>query len=286
MLASEVRGLTPPLSMVEFSSSLKNLRCTFFFFLIYSVLLFSCSLKAQSPDSVARVSQLVLEADSLANKAFENEKALEKYQEALAQDSLNYEALWKLSRLYVIIGEHFPTTTDEQKETQLQSYEEAVRYAETAISVKGDGSMGYAQRAAAKSRVALFKNIWKSSGLMNDVKEDCEKAIDLDPQNAIAYDVLGQAHMKLSERMKLFRWPFGVGWGNTDDAIAYFEKAISIDPNFITYRIDAARAYIEEKDYQKAQEHLAAIFTLPTLSGDDEQLRKEAASLLEQIRHK
>jgi tetratricopeptide (TPR) repeat protein len=272
--------------MVEFNSSLKLHRCTFFFFLIYSALLFACSLKAQSPDSVARASQLILEADSLTNKAFENEIGLEKYQKALAQDSLNYEALWKLSRLYVIIGEHFSITTDEQKEAQLQSYEEAVRYAERAISVKEDGSMGYVQRAAAKSRVALFKNIWKSSGLMNDVKEDCEKAIDLDPQNAIAYDVLGQAHMKLSERTKLFRWPFGVGWGNTDDAIVCFEKAISIDPNLITYRIDAARAYIEKKDYQKAQEHLSAAFTLPTLSGDDDRLRKEAANLLEQIKHK
>jgi tetratricopeptide (TPR) repeat protein len=272
--------------MVEFNSSVKLLRCIFLFSLVYSVLHFSHQVKAQSSDSLAHVSQLIIEADSLADKAFENEEALEKYQEALALDSVNYEVLWKLSRSYVMIGEHFPTVTDEQKEAQLQLYEEAVQYAEKAISVKGDGSMGYAQRAAAKSRVALFKNIWKSSGLMNDVKEDCEKAIDLDPQNAIAYDVLGQAHMKLSERMKLFRWPFGVSWGNTDDAIVCFEKAISIDPNFIAYRIDAARAYIEKKDYQKAQEHLSAIFTLPTFSGDDDRLRKEAANLLEQIKHK
>jgi len=254
--------------------------------LVCSVLLFSCPVNAQSQDSVTRVSQLIAEADALAEKVFDNEKALEKYREALALDSLNYEVLWKLSRLYVLVGERFPTTTDEQKETQLQGYEEAVRYAEKAISVNPDGSMGYAQRAAAKSRVALFKNIWKSSGLMNDVREDCEKAIDLDPRNAFAYDVLGQAHLKLSQRMKLFRWPFGVAWGNTDDAIVCFEKAISLDPNFITYRIDVARAYIENKEYQKAHEHLSAISTLPTLSRNDDQSRKEAADLLEQIKHK
>lgn len=247
-------------------------------------MLFFCPLQAQ--DSASSVSQLIVEADALTDKAFDNERALEKYHEALALDSLNYEVLWKLSHSYVLVGEDFPTTTDEQKEIQLQAYEEAMHYAEKAILANPDGSMGYAQRAAAKSRVALFKNIWKSSGLMNDVREDCEKAIDLDPKNAFAYDVLGRAHLKLSERMKLFRWPFGVAWGNTDDAILNFEEAISLHPNFITYRIDAARAYIENKEYQKARDHLSAIPTLPTLSEDDNRLRKEAADLLEQIEQK
>jgi len=98
--------------------------------------------------------------------------------------------------------------------------------------------------------------------------------------------VLGRAHLKLSQRMKLFRWPFGVAWGNTDDAILNFEKAISLHPNFITYRIDAARAYIEDKEYLKAREHLSAVSTLPTLGEDDDRLRNEAADLLEQIERK
>jgi len=260
--------------------------CILFSSLVCSIPLFSCPLETQSQDSVARVSQLIAEADAFVDKAFDDERALEKYQEAFALDSLNYEVLWKLSRSYVLLGEHFPTTTDEQKEIQLQTYEESVQYAEKAISVNPDGSMGYAQRAAAKSRIALFKNIWKSSGLMNDVREDCEKAIDLDSKNAFAYDVLGRAHLRLSQRMKLFRWPFGVAWGNTDDAILNFEKAISLHPNFIAYRIDAARAYVENKEYQKAREHLLAVSTLPTLGEDDDQLRREATDLLEQIEHK
>jgi tetratricopeptide (TPR) repeat protein len=260
--------------------------CSFLFPFVFLTLVFSSPRRAQSQDSLARVSQLVLEADALADKGFDDESALEKYQEAFALDSLNYEVLWKLSHSYVLIGEHLPTTTDEQKEMQLQAYEEGVRYAERAISVNPEGSMGYAQRAAAKSHVALFKNIWKFSGLMSDVREDCEKAIDLDPKDAFAYDLLGRAHLRLSQRMLLFRWPFGVAWGNTDDAIANFEKAVSLHPNFIAYRIDAARAYIEKKEYEKAREHLSAVSTLPSLSRDDDRLRNEAADLLEEIEHK
>jgi FimV-like protein len=246
----------------------------------------SLSVQAQLQDSSARVSQLVAEADDLASKAFDSEKALEKYEAALSLDSLNYEVLWKLSRSYVSVGERIPTTSDEQKEEQLQAYEQAVQYADESILVNPNGSMGYAQRASAKIHVALFRNFWKSSGLMNDVREDCERAIELDTTNAFAYDVLGRAHLKLSQRMKLFRWPFGVAWGNTDDAIMYFEKAISIHPNFIAYRIDAARAYIEKEEYEKAREQLSTVSTLPTLSENDDQSRKEAAGLLEQIKRK
>jgi tetratricopeptide (TPR) repeat protein len=244
------------------------------------------SVQPQLQDSSARVSQLIAEADDLASKTFDDEKALEKYQAALSLDSLNYEVLWKLSRSYVSVGEHIPTTSDEQKEEQLQAYERAVQYADESILVNPNGSMGYAQRASAKIHVALFRNFWKSSGLMNDVREDCERAIELDTTNAFAYDVLGRAHLKLSQRMKLFRWPFGVAWGNTEDAIAYFEKAISIHLNFIAYRMDAARAYIEKEEYEKAREQLSAVSTLPTLSENDDQSRREAADLLEQIKRK
>ncbi len=255
-------------------------------FLLCAAFRFSLLLPPQTQDNTARISQLVAEADICTEKNFDYEKALAKYQEALSLDSTNYETLWKISRSYVLIGEQLPALTDEQKERQLQTYEEAASFANRGIALNPNGAMGYVQRAAANSLVARFKNIWKSSSLMNDVKEDCEKAIELDSRNAAADHLLGRAHFKLSERTKLFRWPFGVGWGNRDDAIQYFEKAIAIQPNYITYRIDAARAYVDNKDYEKAREHLSVISTLPTLSKDDDRLRKDASDLFEQIKNK
>lgn len=266
---------------------MKSPRCSLLCFcFLYFILSHSPFIQAQPQDSTARIAQLIIEADALADRARENDKALEKYQEALLLDSLNYEILWKISRSHIVVGEHLSATTDEQKEVQLQTYEEAVRYAEKAISVNPNGPMGYTQRASAKIRLAMFRNIWKSSGLMNDVREDCEKAIKIDSMNALAYDVLGRAHFQLSQRMKIVRWPFGVAWGNTEDAIQYFERAIAIHPDFIAYRVDAARVYIENGEHQKARNHLSAVSALPASSDEDERLRKEAADLLEQIKNK
>jgi FimV-like protein len=52
------------------------------------------------------------------------------------------------------------------------------------------------------------------------------------------------------------------------------------------YRIDCARAYIEEDENDKARNHLTTIGTLPTLDEDDAQFRKEALELLEKIKNK
>jgi tetratricopeptide (TPR) repeat protein len=250
------------------------------------LLLFPVLLKAQSIDSTASIAQLILEGDSLAEKFYENEKALEKYSEALSRDTLNDEILWRMSRAYLVRGEQLPSATDEQKEAKFHTYEQAAAYAERAISLNPSNSMGYAQRAAASIEIALFKNIWKYAGLMNSVRDDCEKAIELDEHNALAYAILGRAHLRLSERMKIFRWPFGVAWGNRNDAIRLFEKAISLQPTSISYRYDAARACIENKEYEKAREHLSVISGIPTATPSDERLRREAADLLEQVRKK
>lgn len=254
-------------------------------FLCLSALLY-CSAAAQCPHSSFRISQLIAEADVYAGNPLEAEKTLQKYLEILSIDSLHYDALWKISQSYVSIGERLPATTDEQKKRRLQTYEEALRYAEKAINVDPNKAAGYVQRAAANSHLALFKNIWKFSSLMNDVREDCKKAIELDPQNAEAFHLLGQAHLKLSRRTKLFRWPLGVAWGSKNGAIQNLETAIRLQPQVNVYRIDAAQAYIGRKEYEKASEHLSTVLSLPSRSEGDERVRQEASSLLEQNRRK
>ncbi len=230
--------------------------------------------------------KLIAEGDEYSEKKFDNYKALEKYLEAYKIDPKNYDVLLKLSKVYVDIGEHLPANTKEEKKKQLETYQKALEFAELAIQVNPNGSMGYTRRAIALGRIVLFKGVWESVELVKRIKEDCEKAIQLDPQNSVAYYVLGRTHAKLCEKPKLFRAPLGLGWASYDEAIKNFEKAISLRPDFIMYRLDAAKAYIEVKNYKKAKEHLMIIEKLPTLDEDDPEFRKEAKDLLEKIKDK
>ncbi|MCS7229774.1 MAG: tetratricopeptide repeat protein [Candidatus Kryptonium sp.] len=236
--------------------------------------------------SSEKLKQLIAEGDEYSEKKFDNYKALEKYLEAYKIDPKNYDVLWKLSKVYVDIGEHLPARTKEEKQKQLEMYEKAKEYADLAIQVNPNGSMGYTRRAIALGRIALFKGVWESIDIVKKIKEDAEKAIQLDPNNSAAYYILGRTHAKLCEKPKLFRAPLGLGWANYDDAIKNFEKAISLRPTFIMFRLDAAKAYIEVKNYKKAKEHLMKIQELPTEDEDDPQFRKEAKELLEKIKDK
>ena len=234
----------------------------------------------------SNLNRLIAEGDEYAQKTFDNQKALDKFMEALAVAPNDDEVLWRISRCYVDIGEHQPSTTEEEKEKQLATYEKALEFAEKAVASNAKNSMAYARRAIANGRIALFKGVWSAIDFVKKARDDCEKAIELDSSNAAAYYVLGRTHAKVSEKPKIIRWPLGLGWANLDDAVSNYEKAISLRPDFIMYRLDCARAYIEMDDYKKAREHLSVITLLPKQDEDDDNFRREAKELEEKIKEK
>ena len=237
-------------------------------------------------DDTDKIRQLISEGDTFSEKVFDNKKALEKFNEALALSPNNYDILWRLSRTYVDIGEHLPATTDAEKQKQMEMYEKSLDCAKKAIAVNPNGAMGYTREAIANGRIALFRGIWESLSLVKQVKADCEKAIALDASGPAAYYLLGRTNVKVCEKPKFVRWPLGLGWANMDDAVKNYEKAIELRPTFIMYRLDCARAFVELEEYDKAREQLNKIATLSKEDEDDDVFRKEAADLLETIKGK
>lgn len=252
--------------------------------IILLLTIFYLSATAKTAVDSSQVDQLIAEGNEFAEKTFDNQKALQRYNEALKLSPNNYEILWRISRTYVDIGEHLPNKNDVEKQKQLEIYEKSLDFAKKAIAVNPNGAMGYTREAIANGRIALFRGVWESLDLVKQTRAGCEKAITLDPNEPAAYYVLGRTNAKICEKPKIIRWPLGLGWANMDDAIKNYEKSIELRPNFIMYRIDCARAYIEMDEYTKAREHLEKIGSLPKEDEDDDQFRKEAIELLEKIK--
>jgi len=247
-----------------------------FFLILSSIFLFTAQQDLQ---------EQLAKSDQLFN-SFNNKAAYNLLLDIQKKYPNNAEVLWRLSRVVYHIADHMPTSTGSEKDAQLAEYQKAFSYADEAVKADPKNSMAYTYRAVANGKIALFKGVFSVSGIVNSVREDCEKAISLDPNNAIAYYVLGRTHAKLAEKPKMFRWPLGLAWGNIDDAIKFYNKAVSIDPNFVMFRLDLAKAYISQDSFQQAKVQLQAIPQLPKRDEDDDQMKAEAAKLLQEIKNK
>jgi tetratricopeptide (TPR) repeat protein len=255
---------------------------------IYNFLVIVVVLNFSSISFSQSLEELLKEGDNHVAQ-FENQKALEIYQKADKLFPNNWEVYWRLSRAYVDIGEHLPDKTDKEKDAQLEYYKKAFEYADKAVKLAPTQSITYVRRAIANGRIALFEGVFSAIGTVKDVKNDCEKAIQLgnggNYVQALAHYVLGRTHLKVCEKPYLVRLPLGLGWGDTEKAVQLLETANKLRPNFRMFMLELAKAYIEEDEYSKAKELLLKIEKAPVADEDDDKVLSEAKQLYEKIKN-
>ena len=234
------------------------------------------------------VEELLKQGDQFVED-YQNQKALDTYLKADKISPNNWEVLWRISRAHVDLGEKMPDKTDAQKDEQEKVYQKAFEYADKSVKNGSGQSITYVRRAIANGRIALFQGVFSAVGTVNDVKEDCEKAIQLgnggNYVQALAHYVLGRTHSKVCEKSYLVRLPIGLGWGDTEEAIRLLEIANKLKPNFRMFMFELAKAYVEEDEYDKAKELLKKIEKTPKVDEDDDKVLTDAKKLYEEIKN-
>ena len=253
---------------------------TFFLVLLFVSININGSLYSQT------VEELIQEGDKYYTE-FDHQKTLEAYQKADKLNPGNWEVLWRISRTLVDIANKMPEATDEQKDAKYDEYKKSFVYADSAVTLAPDQSATYVRRAIVNGRIALFEGIFSAIGTVNDVKDDCERAIELNNGGnyvqALAHYVLAKAHAKVCEKAYLLRLPLGLGWGDMEVAIREYQTAIKLKPNYRMFYLDLAKAYSEEDEYELAKENLLKVEKAPVILEDDDQYLKEAKQLLVEV---
>ncbi|KAF0151236.1 MAG: Tetratricopeptide TPR2 repeat protein [Ignavibacteria bacterium] len=256
---------------------------------IYKTLLaiFLVTLLAPQAIFCQSVDKMIDEVDEYY-KQFNNEKALEILKKAEKAEPNNFEVVWRLSRTYIDIGEKMPASTSQQEEAQLASYQKALEYAEKSVKINENNSIGFLRKAIANGRIALFKGVFSVGGMVNSVKADVEKAIQLNNGGnfiqGVAHYVLARTHLKTSEKWKPARSVLGLGWADNEIAISEFKKAIQLYPNYIMFYVDYAHSLIREKEYKTAREMLNKALKTPIAHQEDEKRLAEAKKILNDIK--
>jgi tetratricopeptide (TPR) repeat protein len=234
------------------------------------------------------VAQLLKNADRLYAQ-FKPHEAAADLAKVLQVDADHFEALARLARAHIDIGDSVPVSARDWQEQRVREYRRAEAYARRAISVNPKSTWGHFYLAASLGHIAVLSSTAEQVDLAGEVREEIEKSIALDPRNGFAYHVYGVWHRKMAEVGQTSRMFASVLYGRSvpagslDKSIEYLNKAVTLNPRVIASRLELAKSYVAVEDWQMARRMLSSIRDLPRQFSDDARHKREAEELLKQI---
>ncbi len=225
------------------------------------------------------INALIREADRL--EAIPNESAaFEKFKEVLKINATNMHALSKCSELCSRIGKR-------QNDTKLRdNYYAAARiYAETALKINPHNSEASCAMAIALGRSTMSKTGKEKMANAKEIKKYVDISIESNPNNFLAWHVLGRWHYEISslnffERAAVKIFLGGLPSASFKESIEAFEKSQSLTPGFILNYFELAKAYHQYGDKKKAITILKNLLNLPDHTEDDPFIKADAKKLL------
>lgn len=220
---------------------------------------------------------------------FKAQEAAAELQKILEVDGRNFEALIKIARAYIDIGDMIPESGANWEERKLKEYATAESYARKAVQVNPNSTWGHFWVAAALGNTAMLSPIARQLELAGEIRAAVEKAIALDPRNGLAYHAYGVWHRKVAEIGGASRvlapvlYGQSVPSGSLEKSVEYLKKAVELNPTVIVSRLELARAHVAREEWEPARALLRSIGELPIRFSDDSKHKMQAARLLAEI---
>ncbi len=215
---------------------------------------------------------------------FDNKGALEGYLAALQLDSMNYEANWKAARAFTDVGENI-----EDDDERAEFYLEGSQHARKAVQIDSMGAKGHLYLSIALGRVALDAGAKERIKLSKEIKKEVDLAIKYDPNDDIAYHVLGRWNRKLSNLSWIEKGFADIFLGGVpeeasdENAVAAFQKAIELKPYHINHHLELGITYEMMDLEEEAKKEFQTCLDLPKSDSDDAKHKKDAQEWLEDL---
>lgn len=206
-----------------------------------------------------------------ADSCFANvdyEKAISMYDSLLQRSPQNPDLLWRFSRVYISIGDVMP------REEREPVYRRAEDYARECIRADSTRSEGHSWLAASLGNLAMVVSDEEKVKLTNEIKSELETAIALNPEDDVAYSILGSFYRALGnigwfERMLANMFLGSIPSGGYEESEVAIKKAIQIAPDVLRHQFELVLLY---RDWGREKEERAALeraSELPILVASD-----------------
>ena len=222
---------------------------------------------------------------------FDDAKALDEYALAVKAEPGNYEALWKLSRAYLDVGDRIDTKEKDAADRQTKMYLESEAYARQAVKANPEDTWGHFFLSAALGKHALLLGKKQQIAMSKEIRTEIEKAIALDPKNDLAYHALGRWERRMAEIGGAKRF-FGsiiygsIPKGSFDEAVKDFQKAIELNPNYTNHYLELGRSYLSLKKYDLGAQEFQKTLDCPITTSKCESYKQEAQQELDNLKKK
>jgi tetratricopeptide (TPR) repeat protein len=247
--------------------------------------------EGEKPEVEADIARLHRNAERFYAQ-FKPKDAASELQKVLQRDGQNFEALAKLARAHIDIGDLIPESSPGAQDRKMKEYRMAEDYARKAIKANPNSTWGYFYVAASLGNMAMLSPVAKQIDMAEEIRGAIGKAIALDSQNGFAYHVYGVWHRKMAEIGKASRMVVSVFYGRSipsgslEKSIEYLRKAVALNPTVIVSRLELARSYAAVEEWSLARQSLTAIRELPIKFSDDAKHKEKAEQLLEEIKER
>jgi tetratricopeptide (TPR) repeat protein len=232
-----------------------------------------------------------VKAGDEAYAQFDDQKALENYLEALKLEPQNYEALWKTSRACVDIADVIPATDKDVKQRQMRLYSDATAYAKKAVAANSNDTWGHFQVSASLGKKLLLLGKKEQIDGSKQVRAEIDKAIELGPNNDLAYHALGRWHRRMAEIGGATRF-FGsiiygsIPKGSFQESEKALKKAIELRPDFVNHHLELGKTYVSLEKYGLAAQEFQKAIDLPKTASKDDMLKADALTELAKLKNK
>jgi tetratricopeptide (TPR) repeat protein len=220
-----------------------------------------------------------IDSGDASYEIFDNFKALEHYGKAYKECPGIFDALMKMTRALVDVGEDF-----NDKET-ITFYREALSFTDTMQLHYKDSAQSYFLKSIAAANLFDFLHGKQKLALALVVRSNADKSIELSPSFAPAYIVLGAYYRLVATagpvQKLLARILYGtVPAGTLQDSKRTLREALRLSPQNIYGRLELAQTLLALGEKQEARDLLESIEHLPVAWHLDKRLKQKAAQLL------
>ena len=141
-------------------------------------------------------------------------------------------------------------------------------YAQKAAALAPENAEAQLSVAISYGKMLPFMDTKSQFQASPRIKAYAEKAIQLDPENDLAWHVLGRWHRTLSDVNMLKRTVASFMYGQlpkttTEKAVSCFEKALEINPRRLMHYIELGRAYAQMGKTEEARRLIEKGLSMP-----------------------